>query len=74
MKKEDFITAENKMNELLAIASQKGGFDKLNIFESEQLNKYTQIVNEYETQNLVIPMPIRKENLMSLFLKKFIGF
>jgi len=41
MKKEDFITAENKMNELLAIATQKGGFNKLTNSESEQLNKYT---------------------------------
>lgn len=56
MKQKDFIIAENRINELLATATQKGGFDKLTNQESEQLEKYAQIVNEYEIQNFVIPL------------------
>ncbi len=47
----DFKTAEDKMNELLAIATQKGGFDRLTKSEIQELDKNTQIVNGYETQN-----------------------
>lgn len=66
MKQKDYITAENKMNELLAIVTQKGGFDKLTNSESEQLDKYTQIVNEYETQNFIIPMPKNLQGIIEL--------
>lgn len=44
------------MNKLLAIATQKGGFDMLNKHENQELEKYTKIVNEYEKQNFAIPM------------------
>jgi hypothetical protein len=43
--KKQFESAENKMNELLAIAIKKGGFDMLSKKESADLEKYTQIVS-----------------------------
>lgn len=62
----DFITAESKMNELLAIATQKGGFDKLTTNESLELDKITQIVKEYEEKNFVIPMPETLQEIIEL--------
>jgi len=49
--------AESKMNELLAIATNKGGFDNLTKKELSELIKYTQIVNAYEDEQYKIPMP-----------------
>jgi len=46
--KKEFITAENNMNNLLAIVTQKGGFDYLTKKESAELNRYTQIVKTFE--------------------------
>jgi hypothetical protein len=43
--KKQFESAENKMNELLALATKKGGFDMLYKKESADLVKYTQIVS-----------------------------
>lgn len=38
----DFEASEIKMNELLAIATKKGGFDNLTSKERAALNKYSQ--------------------------------
>jgi hypothetical protein len=42
------------MNELLAIATKKGGFDHLTAEENLALIKYTQIVKRYEEANYTI--------------------
>ena len=62
----DFAHAEEKMNNSLAIATQKGGFNFLSKKESEELNKYTQIVHQYERENFSIPMPETVQGLIEL--------
>ena len=70
MKKEisktEFAKAEKQMNNLLAIATKKGGFDHLTKKESAELNKYTQIVKAYEDIHYSIPMPQTIEGLIGL--------
>jgi HTH-type transcriptional regulator/antitoxin HigA len=64
--KKQFELAESKMNELLAIATNKGGFDNLTKKELSELNKYTQIVNAYEGVRYKIPMPQTLQGLLEL--------
>ncbi len=64
--KNSVVTAETKMNELLAIATQKGGFNNLTSRESEALDKYTRIVKEYEDNNHKIPLPQTVQGLIEL--------
>jgi HTH-type transcriptional regulator/antitoxin HigA len=70
MKKEitrkEFEIAEIKMNDLLAIATKKGGFDKLSKKESAELEKYTQLVNAYEEKHYSIPLPETLQGLIEL--------
>lgn len=49
--KKEFEDAEIKMNQILSLATQKGGFDNLTLKENASLEKYTQIVKDYEDQN-----------------------
>ena len=46
--KKEFKLAERKMNNLLALVTKKGGFDALTKNESAELNKWTQVVKNYE--------------------------
>ena len=46
--KKEFETDEAKMNKLLKLVTIKGGFDNLTVYESAELEKYTQIVKAYE--------------------------
>lgn len=62
----DFKTAEEKMNKLLAVATQKGGFDSLTQKESDDLDNYTQIVHMYEQEYYSIPMPETIQGLIEL--------
>jgi|SRR5690606_25498271 len=62
----EFEKAENKMNGLLEVATQKGGFDRLTDKESAALDKYTQIVNRYEQVHYKIPMPETLQGLIEL--------
>jgi len=64
--KKEFEVAEKKMNALLAIATKKGGFNKLSDKESTDLNKYTQIVNAFEETNYTIPLPQTLQGLIEL--------
>jgi HTH-type transcriptional regulator/antitoxin HigA len=64
--KKQFELAESKMNELLAIATNKGGFDNLTKKELSELNKYTQIVNAYEDEHYKIPMPQTLQGIIEL--------
>lgn len=70
MKKEitktEFGQAEKQMNNLLAIATKKGGFSNLTKKESAELNKYTQIVNAYEEKHYTIPLPETLQGLIEL--------
>ena len=64
--KKEFETAEKKMNELLAVVTKKGSFDKLTKKESADLNKYTQIVKSFEDVNYTIPLPQTVQGLIEL--------
>jgi hypothetical protein len=49
--KKEFEIAEKRMNELLAIATNKGGFEFLSAKENSALSKYTKIVKAFEDAN-----------------------
>lgn len=62
----EFAEAEKQMNDLLAIATKKGGFDNLTKKESAELNKYTQIVKTYEDMHYTIALPQTVQGLIEL--------
>jgi HTH-type transcriptional regulator/antitoxin HigA len=64
--KKEFTIAENKMNDLLAIVTKKGGFNYLTKKESTDLNTYTQIVKDYEDMHYTIPLPQTVQGLIEL--------
>lgn len=64
--KAEFVIAEKQMNDLLAIATSKGGFDFLTEKETADLNTYTQIVRAYEDMNYTIPLPQTVQGLIEL--------
>ena len=64
--KKQLKKTENKMNELLALATKKGGFNNLNKKESADLEKYTQIVNSFEATNYSIALPETLQGLIEL--------
>ncbi len=64
--KKEFSMAENKMNDLLAIVTKKGGFDYLTKKESADLNTYTKIVKAYEDMHYTIPLPQTVQGLIEL--------
>ncbi len=64
--KKEFVIAEKKMNDLLAIATKKGGFDRLTKKESAVLNTYTQTVKTYEDMHYTIPLPQTVQGLIEL--------
>jgi len=64
--KKVFEASEIKMNELLAIATKKGGFNNLTSKESAALDKYTQKVKTYEDINFTIPLPQTVQGLIEL--------
>ena len=64
--KSEFIKADAKMQRLLTKATDKGSFEMLTAKESEQLDKYTEIVRRYEAENIIIPMPTTISGLLQL--------
>ena len=64
--KVEFELAEKKMNELLAIATKKGGFDFLTAKENTALAKCTKTVKAYEDVHYKIPMPQTVQGLIEL--------
>lgn len=64
--KAEFIKAESKMEQLLAKATERGGFENLTHKENEQLAEYTEIVKAYEAENITIPMPNTISGLLQL--------
>ena len=64
--KRGFETAEKKLNDILAIATKKGGFDFLSAKEKTALAQYTKIVKSYEDIHYSIPMPQTVQGLIEL--------
>lgn len=64
--KMDFEIAEKKMNNLLAIASKKGGFSMLSKKENEELHKHTEAVKMYEAIHYKVPLPQTLQGLIEL--------
>jgi len=64
--KKEFEAAEIRMNELLAIATQKGGFDNLTAKQRAALGKYTKIVKAHEDASYTIPLPQTVQGLIEL--------
>lgn len=64
--KKEFEVAENNMNKILAIATKKGGFDKLSATENKALATYSGIVEAYETEHYSMPMPQTIEGIIAL--------
>ena len=64
--KAEFAMAEKQMNDLLAIATSRGGFDFLTEKETADLNTYTQIVRAYEVMHYTIPLPQTVQGLIEL--------
>jgi HTH-type transcriptional regulator/antitoxin HigA len=61
-----FEFAEKRMNELLAMVTNKGGFEKLAPSEQIELNTITQLVKSYEESHYTIPLPQTLQGLISL--------
>ena len=57
LSKNDFELAEKQMNDLLNIATIKGGFDFLTPSETEALEGFTQTVKQYEDAHFIIETP-----------------
>ena len=64
--KKEFTIAEKKLNEILANATEKGGFKFLNAKEKNALAQYTKIVKAYEDIHYSIPMPQTVQGLIEL--------
>jgi HTH-type transcriptional regulator/antitoxin HigA len=64
--KAEFEAADIKMNGLLEVATQKGGFENLTQKESKALDQYTQIVKAYEDVHYTIELPQTVQGLIEL--------
>lgn len=72
LSKKDFLVAEKKLNDLLNTTTKKGGFEFLTLTETAELEKYTQLVKEYEAANFIIETPQTVQELIAfkMFEKK----
>jgi HTH-type transcriptional regulator/antitoxin HigA len=72
LSKNDFLVAEKKLNNLLNTTTKKGGFEFLTVTETAELEKYTQLVKEYEAANFIIETPQTLQELIAfkMFEKK----
>jgi HTH-type transcriptional regulator/antitoxin HigA len=66
LSKNDFELAEKQMNDLLATATIKGGFDFLTESETEALDRLTQVVKRYEDANFIIETPQTVQELIAM--------
>jgi len=64
--KEEYFQIEKNLNELLALADERGGFDFLNNEELKKLNSLTEIIKTYEGGNYSIPLPQTLQGLIEL--------
>jgi HTH-type transcriptional regulator/antitoxin HigA len=65
LSKNDFELAEKQMNDLLAAATIKGGFDFLTESEAAALDRLTQVVKRYEDANFIIETPQTVQELIA---------
>ena len=70
--KNEFLVIEEKMNTLLNTVTKKGGFEFLTPQETTELEKYTQMVKEYEDANFIIetPQTVQEFIAFKMFEKK----
>lgn len=70
--KNEFLVIEEKMNTLLNTVTKKGGFEFLTPQETTELERYTQMVKEYEDANFIIETPQTVQELIAfkMFEKK----
>ena len=70
--KNEFLVIEEKMNTFLNTVTKKGRFEFLTPQETTELEKYTQIVKEYEDANFIIETPQTVQELIAfkMFEKK----
>lgn len=70
--KNEFLVIEEKMNTFLNTVTKKGGFEFLTPQETTELEKYTQMVKEYEDANFIIETPQTVQELIAfkMFEKK----
>ncbi|WP_310560794.1 helix-turn-helix domain-containing protein [Flavobacterium sp.] len=66
LSKNDFELAEKQMNDLLATATIKGGFDFLTESETEALDQFTQVVKRYEEAHFIIETPQTVQELIAM--------
>lgn len=66
LSKNDFELAEKQMNDLLATATIKGGFDFLTERETAALDQFTQVVKRYEEAHFIIETPQTVQELIAL--------
>lgn len=66
LSKNDFDLAEKQMNDLLATATIKGGFDFLTESETEALDQFTQVVKRYEDAHFIIETPQTVQELIAM--------
>ncbi len=64
--KKEFEIAEKGMNDLLAIATKKGGFNLLTKKQNEALANYTKLVESYEETHYTITLPQTVQGLIEL--------
>ena len=70
--KNEFLVIEEKMNTFLNTVTKKGDFEFLTPQETTELEKYTQMVKEYEDANFIIETPQTVQELIAfkMFEKK----
>jgi HTH-type transcriptional regulator/antitoxin HigA len=64
----EFEGAEAQMELLLSKATEKVGFESLSQEENNALQRYTNIVEAYESEHYVMPMPETLQGLIALKL------
>jgi HTH-type transcriptional regulator/antitoxin HigA len=62
----EFAKAESKMEQLLEIVTQRGGFEFLTPKETKDLAVQTEIVRLYEDEHFVIPLPETLQGMIEL--------
>ncbi len=62
----EFAKAESKMEQLLEIVTQRGGFEFLTPKETKDLAVQTEIVRLYEDEHFIIPLPETLQGMIEL--------
>jgi HTH-type transcriptional regulator / antitoxin HigA len=62
----EYNVANTEMEKMLQLATSKGGFEKLTKKETETLMYHTNIVEKWETENVIIPQPQTLQGIIEL--------